>query len=618
MLLVLPSDQARALCGSSTHQLCISKTQFCKDKQLHTCADGLHCGFDDKDAVGCMPSDCDTPPAPRCANSAHDQCISETSYCKGKQLFKCNDGQRCNFNERAIGCEPKDAPTPLPASPCADSAHDQCISETSYCKGKKLVKCNNGQRCNFDEQAIGCEPINAPPANPCASSAHDQCISLTSYCKGNLLVKCDDGQRCNFNEQAIGCEPKDTPQPDNGCANSAHDQCISETTYCKGKQLVKCSEGQRCNFNEQAIGCEPKDNPQPANLCANSAHDQCISETTYCKGNLLVKCDDGQRCNFNEQAIGCEPKDNPQPAISCDDSAHDQCISETSYCKGKQLVQCDDGQRCNFNEQAIGCEPKDNPQPAISCDDSSHDQCISETTYCKGKQLVKCDEGQRCNFNEQAIGCEPIENPQPANACADSAHDQCISETTYCKGKQLFTCGEGQRCNADEQAIGCEPNDAPNPQPANACANSAHDQCISETTYCKGTQLLTCDEGQRCNADEQAIGCEPKETPNPPPDNPCADSAHDQCMGENGYCKEQKLVKCDDGEVCNGNEQAIGCEPKDTPKPQPDNPCADSAHDQCMGETGYCKGQELVKCDDGEVCNGNEQAIGCEPADAAK
>ncbi len=35
-------------------------------------------------------------------------------------------------------------------------------------------------------------------------------------------------------------------------------------------------------------------------------------------------------------------------------------------------------------------------------------------------------------------------------------------------------------------------------------------------------------------------------------------------------------------------------------------------------QTGYCKGQELVKCDDGEVCNGNEQAIGCEPADAAK
>ena len=69
---------------------CISKTQFCKDKQLHTCADGLHCGFDDKDAVGCMPSDCDTPPAPRCANSAHDQCISEVrSPAKHATLAPC-------------------------------------------------------------------------------------------------------------------------------------------------------------------------------------------------------------------------------------------------------------------------------------------------------------------------------------------------------------------------------------------------------------------------------------------------------------------------------------------------------------------------------------------------
>ena len=53
---------------------------------------------------------------------------------------------------------------------------------------------------------------------------------------------------------------------------------------------------------------------------------------------------------------------------------------------------------------------------------------ILQTTYCKGNLLVKCDDGQRCNFNVQAIGCEPKDNPQPADACTDSAHDQCVGE----------------------------------------------------------------------------------------------------------------------------------------------------------------------------------------------
>ena len=52
----------------------------------------------------------------------------QTSYCKGTQLHTCGAGLRCNFNEQDIGCEPVDS-QPQPANPCEDSAHDQCITE---------------------------------------------------------------------------------------------------------------------------------------------------------------------------------------------------------------------------------------------------------------------------------------------------------------------------------------------------------------------------------------------------------------------------------------------------------------------------------------------------------
>ncbi|PRW33164.1 P-loop containing nucleoside triphosphate hydrolase isoform A [Chlorella sorokiniana] len=409
-----------------------------------------------------------------CDVSAHDQCISETQYCQGTTLNICGAGLRCNFNEQAIGCEPVDSQS---TNPCEDSAHDQCLNETSYCKGKTLNICGTGLRCNFNEQAIGCEPADAQPANPCEDSAHDQCLNETSYCKGTTLNICGAGLRCNFNEQAIGCEPVDS-QSTNPCEDSAHDQCLNETSYCKGKTLNICGTGLRCNFNEQAIGCEPAD-AQPANPCEDSAHDQCLNETSYCKGTTLNICGAGLRCNFNEQDIGCEPVD-AQPANPCEDSAHDQCLNETSYCKGTTLNICGAGLRCNFNEQDIGCEPVD-AQPANPCEDSAHDQCLDETSYCKGTTLNICGTGLRCNFNEQAIGCEPRHSAAMLTSATAARRPSAAAPTTAAAtAARRRPCGPARlrprvlrTCQAQAAGSSDGSTSSPSQQPAAAAAAGA-------------------------------------------------------------------------------------------------------------------------------------------------
>ena len=59
---------------------------------------------------------------------AHSAALPQTSYCQGKTLHTCGTGLRCNFNEQAIGCEPVQS-DPQPTNPCEDSAHDQCLTE---------------------------------------------------------------------------------------------------------------------------------------------------------------------------------------------------------------------------------------------------------------------------------------------------------------------------------------------------------------------------------------------------------------------------------------------------------------------------------------------------------
>jgi hypothetical protein len=79
---------------------------------------------------------------------------------------------------------------------CDVSAHDQCISETQYCQGTTLNICGAGLRCNFNEQAIGCELVDSQSTNPCEDSAHDQCLNevgdgLHQTCVQSSAVQAD-------------------------------------------------------------------------------------------------------------------------------------------------------------------------------------------------------------------------------------------------------------------------------------------------------------------------------------------------------------------------------------------------------------------------------------------
>ncbi len=335
-----------------------------------------------------MPSDCDTPPAPRCANSAHDQCISEvqspakhatlapcmplawaqlhdsfavtqpaqccsnspnllacplsfttcyylqTSYCKGKQLFKCNDGQRCNFNERAIGCEPKDAPTPLPASPCADSAHDQCISEVRApadggSAGLHLSCCI----CSEIAVVLPANAIaNSNPSMPGCSHLPHPCRPATA--RARSWSSATTARGATSTSRPLGVSPSMHRQPTRAPAAPT----ISASAWCACQSCQVAAE-----FLHFFVGAPRLHGTSHSGVvvtrpaqCSNittcmpplASPATLAVQTSYCKGNLLFKCNDGQRCNFNEQAIGCEPKDTPQPDNGCANSAHDQCISE--------------------------------------------------------------------------------------------------------------------------------------------------------------------------------------------------------------------------------------------------------------------------------------------------
>ena len=167
----------------------------------------------------------------------------------------------------------------------------RCISETQYCQGSTVHTCGTGLRCNFNEQAIGCEPVQSDPqpTNPCEDSAHDQCLSevgegeavaggwLSGHAELCMQGACQESMRCALH---CSCSIPAAGIAANGIITARPFCCpLLQTSYCQGKTLHTCGAGLRCNFNEQAIGCEPVDSdPEPTNPCEDSAHDQCITE----------------------------------------------------------------------------------------------------------------------------------------------------------------------------------------------------------------------------------------------------------------------------------------------------------------------------------------------------
>lgn len=464
-----------------------------------------------------------------------------------------------------------------------------------------------------------------------------------------VLDVCDDGNPCtvdNCDADTLACVwSPHVGSCDDGNSCTTQDTC--EGTQCSGGPSIDCSDNNPCTDDScsEASGCV-----HLANSIECDDNDACtegdICSSGTCAGTTVVECNDGNPCtdDFCTSDSGCQYAVNIE---ACTDNnvctTGDVC--ENAVCQGGDPINCDDGDDCTTD----GCDPITGcfHYPSSDC------SCLPNDSFCQiagnAGQTVECT--LRVARGTQA-------SPAPAALqFTVSYDDSLVSVTTFqdvvCVGvggtepcfatdtppSALFPSGHSVTLFPPDPAMwtGSGPIWLSNLTDGTAVLTNAYmdaGSVVGDDAFLTMVLTLNVDipvtapthvsilggsiVGSTPDAkpmDGELQGCTMVVNPQDCNDFPgvCDDGnscTTDTCL-PNGDC-ENEVVECDDGDVCNGLESCFvttGCQ-NGTPLDCSD---ADLCTEDVCDPVDGCSNPS-VDCDDQSKCTNDscDPDSGCE------
>ncbi len=241
--------------------------------------------------------------------------------------------------------------------------------------------------------------------------------------------------------------------------------------------------------------------------------------------------------------------------------------------------------------------------------------CAGKTGHwCVGDDLVECDSGDEVERTDCAHGCQSMPAGTPDQCKAPPAPTTFCNANgdktgTWCDGTWLTVCDDGDRVSRTKCGNGCQ-----------SMPSGTPDQCVQTTfcnadgdktgTWCDGDWLTVCDDGDRVSRNKCDNGCQsmPAGTPDQ-----CVSVTFCNADGDKTgtWCDGKWLTVCDDGDLVSRNKCPVGCQ--SMPAGTPDQCKVD---DFCYADgtkTGtWCDGNDLVMCDGGSLSSRTTCAQGCQ------
>ncbi len=559
-------------------------------------------------------SECDAPtPSP-------DECDGLDNNCDGDvDEGTCDDGNSCTQDTclGADGCEhvPVEGGECKDNNPCTVADHCEsgvCVGDPVFCNDENPCTddlCSENGGCKYAPNEAACDDSN--PCTVADTCAAGQCSGFVIDCDCQDDSDCaplDDGDACNG---TLTCDKGKLPYlcavapgtevqcplptgPDAPCLLASCDPESGKCTFVAGPDFAPCEDGDLCTLG-----------------------DACSAGS--CAAGASVNCNDGNPCTEDSCSSDSGCKHSPNSAACSDQDActvGDKC--QAGLCVPGTPLACDDANSCTLDTctPEVGCT---HAPLQGACDDANGctqgDTCVA--SVCKPGMPVDCNDGNLCTDDvcNPAAGCVHSLNSNP---CDDG--DLCTTgdfcHLGACTGAKLLLCDDGNSCTDDSCAkgVGCvyKPNTSPC-NDGNAC--TLLDSCSAG--WCKGTQMLACNDANPCTDDscDPLAGC--IQTPNA---NPCNDgdlcTVGDVCAA--AACKPGAPASCDDGAFCNGTESCLpakGCQPGIPPTLADNVACTQDLCDEQADQVVHLPQDSL--CDDKQFCNGSETCAplsgGCLP-----
>ena len=511
-------------------------------------------------------------------------------------------------------------------NPCTDDSCD----ETGGCFNvANMVDCDDLDPCSVADECSNGTCVGTPIACDCQSDADCGALEDDDLCNGTLV--CDKSKMpflCVVNlATVVECaEPDGVDEP---CLVSF---CNPDTAACSlvaANEGKVCDDGNPCSIGDKCSGgsCEPgvglncaddnvctDDSCDPSAGCLHLANqascedgDACtvgdVCAAGQCSPGPPKSCDDGNGCTADscEPTSGCLHVSSPGP---CDDSnsctVDDVCVGGS--CVGGAVADCEDNNPCTKDhcDKLLGCV---HDAVGGACDDGDpctvNDLCANG--ICLSGAAVLCDDSNPCTTDlcggNGICSHDAVEGDcDDGNAC--TLGDHCMAGK--CVNSGLLSCDDDNPCTSDS----CDPeggclhllNAAPCDD-GNVCTYGDH----CNLGECLGGGSLVCNDSNPCTADscDPQAGC----TFLANDDGECTD--HNACTNGDkcgaGVCLPGDFVSCDDGNLCTDDV----CTPKDGCVYVPNTmPCDDAElctiDDHC--EQGICIGGEELDCDDQNLC----------------
>ena len=618
--------------GPCVQTECAPNTGKCAAAPLPTTA---QCSDDDPCTVG---DGCDG--AGSC-KPGKDACCHQDSDCAAQENGNACDGTL--FCHQATGACLVNPTTIINCPTAADTACTKaaCQPSTGKCQPTPLpakAACEDGDLCTKGEACNG--------AGYCLGGSSTCACTTTSDC-----AQLDDGNACNGTHY---CSPTGGGAAKPGCvlnpasvvactsdndADCARNECASTTGKCGLVPLpakatcdadgTACTAGDACDGQGVCVVGTPNCGCTTDSDCASQDDGDPCTGTLYCnKAGLSGVCKlnpttvpycspvDDTACIVNR----CAPKtglctlttlptlapcDDGDPCTKADYCANGTCSSGVSACGCATDADClalDDGDLCNGvskcklqGDGTTGCLFA--ADTVVTCTDDGNactdDGCAAKQGKCVVVPLAK---GATCTDN---------------NVC--TALDGCDGAAA-CKGAPIV-CNDGNVCTQDacQHPFGCTFTPR-----SGECADE--DVCDGTETCsagaCVAGEPLVCSDGNLCTDDVCASGKGCVALPNAatcPDGDVCTDG---QCS--KGTCTSV-AKPCDDGLTCTKDscKTGIGCVSIGD-----DSQCADGnacTTDRCHPLKGCDHPANLLGCDDGFACTGDDVCAGgvCEAGNPA-